>query len=148
MNHDDDRIEGLERIPMRRAPERDLWPGISSRLQAPRRRRPWLPLAIAATVIAGVAGLVSVGVVTRGPNNDRAGALQAHLAPAETEYLGTGGDLPLTTDSRAIVEANLDLMRAAEREVRRALEHDPESTTLRSLLASTENRQRALRARL
>lgn len=145
---DDDRIEGLERIPMRRAPARDLWPGIEARITQPERRRGWLPLALAASVVAGLAGLLTVGVVTRGPGGARGDALQAHLDPAETEYLGGTRGLPLTTDSRAIVEANLGLMRAAEREVRQALEQDPDSPTLRSLLASTENRQRALRALL
>jgi cytochrome c-type biogenesis protein CcmH/NrfG len=56
--------------------------------------------------------------------------------------------MPLTADSRAIVKANIAMVRQAERQVRQALEQDPDSSTLRSLLASAQNQQRALRALL
>lgn len=138
MNEDDDlmeeRIEGLDRLARTRAPQRDLWPGIQSRLR-PRRRRPayaFAPFALAASLVAGLAAVFTLSL---GPLGTGPGPLEAAA-------------LPLSHDSRAIVEANLSIVRHSERELRRALEKDPDSTTLRSLLASTENRQRALSALL
>ena len=134
MNEDDDLIEspvpGLDRLARARAPARDLWPGIAPRLR--RRRRPAYPLvqfALAASLVAGLASMFAL-------------SLAPVAGPVSTEAL------PLSHDSRAIVEANLSIVRHAERELRRALEDNPDSPTLRSLLASTENRQRALSALL
>jgi hypothetical protein len=136
MNEDDDRIEspvpGLDRLARSRAPQRDLWPGIASRL--PRRRRsPWAlaPFALAASLVAGLAAVFTLSL---GPLGTAPGELAAPLA--------------LSDDSRAIVQANLSIVRQAERELRRALDDNPDSPALRSLLASTENRQRALSALL
>lgn len=138
MNEDDDLIEapidGLQRLARARAPGRDLWPGIRSRLR-PRRRRPpyaFAQFALAASLVAGVAAVFTLSL---GPLGSGSGALEAAARP-------------LSHDSRAIVEANLSIVRQAERELRRALEQDPDSPTLRSLLASAENRQRALSALL
>jgi hypothetical protein len=135
MNEDDDRIEspveGLDRLARSRAPSRDLWPGIQSRLV--RRRRSPYPLvqfALAASLVAGLGSMFALS-----------------LRPAGLP-LGSDAGLPLSHDSRAIVEAHLSMARQAEREVRQALRQQPDSATLHSLLASTENRQRALSALL
>lgn len=134
MSQDEDRLNLLERLPRRRSPERDLWPGIEARL-APRRRRLGLPLALAASLIAGLAAVLVLSL-----GGEEAVRVPAALARAEP--------LPLGDDSRAIVKANLSLLRHAERELQQALQQDPDSETLRSLLASAEHRQRALSARL
>ena len=133
MNTEDhDRIEGLDRLARTRAPERDLWPGIHARLRPRRRSRYGLvQFALAASLVAGLAAMFTLSLAPLGAGP---GAVTAAVA--------------LSDDSRAIVEANLSIVKHAERELRRALEQDPESTTLRSLLASTENRQRALTALL
>lgn len=139
MNEDLDRIEGpiagMERLARTRAPRRDLWPGIASRL-APRRRSPYalVQFALAASLVAGLAATFNLSLAPGGARSPAA-------APAVAA-------LPLSHDSRAIVEANLSIVRHAERELRRALENNPDSPTLRSLLASTEDRQRALSALL
>ena len=138
MNQEDtDRIEGLERLTRARAPSRDLWPGIQARLHARRsptaalraavRSYPLMQFALAASLVVGVAAMFTLSLQQQG------------IAP---------GALPLSHDSRAIVEANLSIVRQSERQLRQALKHDPNSTTLRSLLASTENRQRTLTAML
>lgn len=132
MNEDTDRIEGLERLARTRAPARDLWPGIAARL-APRRRRPRYALAQFALAASLVAGLAAVFTLS--------------LQPGGTPDLA-GDAMPLSHDTRAIVEANLSIVQHTERQIRQALEQDPDSSTLRSLLASTENRQRALSALL
>jgi hypothetical protein len=134
--NDDDRveapIEGLSRLARARAPERDLWPGISARLKRRRSRYGLVQFALAASLVAGLA---SVFTLSLAPPGTATGPME----PAA---------LPLTHDSRAIVQAHLSIVRQAERELRRAMEQDPNSPTLRSLLASTENRQRALSALL
>ena len=128
-----DRIAGLDRLARSRAPSRDLWPGIAGRLRP--RRRPFYPLAQFALAASLVAGLATVF------------ALNLH-APGAAPGMAAMAQLPLTHDSRAIVEANLSIVRTSERQLRQALKQNPDSPTLRSLLASTENRQRALSALL
>jgi hypothetical protein len=142
MSDDTDRINALERLPRRRSPERDLWPGIEARL-APRRRShyPLAQFALAASLVAGLAMVMTLGL------------RDASLTPAfSTETLATaerGAPMRAQTfDSEAIVQANLSLIEQAERELRQALLQDPESTTLRSLLQSAERRQLTLRAML
>ena len=131
MNEDSDRIEGLERLARARAPERDLWPGISARLKARRRSRYGLvQFALAASLVAGLAAVFTL-------------SLNPGAAPGLADEA-----MPLSHDTRAIVEANLSIVKQTERQIRQALEEDPNSATLRSLLASTENRQRALSALL
>ena len=139
MNEDDDlmeeRIDGLDRLARTRAPSRDLWPGIQARLARRRRSRyGWGPFARAASLGAGLAAVFTLALGPAG-TGARPGAIEAAA-------------LPLPTHSRAIVEAHLSIVRQAERELRRALEDDPGSATLRSLIASTENRQRELTALL
>ncbi|MGH8028385.1 MAG: hypothetical protein ACREO3_00470 [Arenimonas sp.] len=131
MNENSDRIEGLETLARSRAPSRDLWPGIESRLHARRSRYGLMQFALAASLVAGLAAVFTLTL--------RDGAVGG--APDVAA-------LQLGRDSRAIVEANLSIVRQAERELRQALKRHPESAPLRSLLASTENRARDLRAML
>jgi hypothetical protein len=139
INTDDgrgERARGLERLPRRRSPERDLWPGIQSRLRPrrlPVRGYPLMQFALAASLVAGLAAVMTLGLRDAG------------LGPTGA---GAASTLALTDDSRAIVEANLAMVRHAERQLQQALQQDPESTSLRSLLQSAEYRQRALRAML
>lgn len=135
MNPDAERINLLERLPRRRSPERDLWPGIEARL-APRRSRRYalVQFALAASLVAGLAAVFTVGLRDAALT---ASGLEIATAPRA-----------LADDSRAIVEANLSLVEQAERELHKALKQKPESATLRSLLQSAEHRQRALRAML
>jgi len=141
MSDETDRINTLERLPRRRSPERDLWPGIEARL-APRRRAsryPWPQLALAASLVAGLAAVMTLGL------------RDAALAPGGEATLAARADAPLrarTFDTEAIVQANVSLVEQAERELKQALRQNPESTTLRSLLRSAEQRQRTLRAML
>jgi len=132
MNDEDmDRIEGLERLARAQAPHRDLWPGIAARLKTRRRSRYGLmQFALAASLVAGLAAVFTL-------------SLQPGVAPGVLD-----DETALSHDTRAIVEANLSIVRHTERQIRQALEQDPDSASLRSLLASTENRQRALSALL
>jgi hypothetical protein len=130
-NEDMDRIEGLDRLARAQAPHRDLWPGIAARLKTRRRSRYGLmQFALAASLVAGLAAVFTL-------------SLHPGAGPGLADEA-----MPLSHDTRAIVEANLSIVRQTERQVRQALEQDPDSPNLRSLLASTENRQRALSALL
>jgi hypothetical protein len=138
MNEHEDRtegpVEGLDRLPRAQVPARDLWPGISARLKPRRRSRYGLvQFALAASLVAGLAAVFTL-------------SLQQQPGPTGTPV--ELAEMQLGDDSRAIVEANLSIVRQAERQLRQALEQNPDSRTLRSLLASTENRQRALSALL
>jgi hypothetical protein len=138
-----DRIEGLERLARTRAPQRDLWPGIQSRLRPRRSRYALGQLALAASLVAGLAVTFTLALrdVGRGlPTYDA-----ASIDPVGRQSFAAAD---LTDDSRAIVKANLNMVRQAERQLRKALREDPDSPTLRSLLASTETRQRELVAML
>ena len=136
--HDEDRIEGLDRLARRRKPARDLWPGIEARIARPRRSR-WAltQFALAASLVAGLAGVFS---------------LQMARVPVAPVQVAAAGDFagvgPLESHSRAIVKANLSIVKSAESQLRQALAQDPDSQSLRALLASTENRGRTLRALL
>ena len=132
MNDDTDRIEGLDRLTRARAPDRDLWPGIASRLRPRRSRYGLAQFALAASLVAGMAAVFTLSL-QRQP-----------VAPGalETAALGLG------SDSRAIVEANLSIVDHAERELRDALKKQPDSQPLRSLLERNQHRARDLRALL
>ena len=133
MSDETDRINLLERLPRRRSPERDLWPGIEARLAPRRSRYALLQLALAASLVAGLASVFTLG-------------LRDVAAPAGT---ATTAFAPQLNDhSRAIVEANLSIVEQAERQLKQALRQHPDSDSLRSLLESTKHRARDLRALL
>ena len=140
-------IEGLDRLARRVKPRRDLWPGIESRL-TPRRRSRWpvVQFALAASLVAGLAGIFSLQFA-RAPVTAQGGNTLA-TAGVATAGAAMSQARALAPDSRAIVKANLAIVRSAEHQLRQALVQAPDSPGLRSLLASTENRGRALRALL
>jgi hypothetical protein len=143
MNENHDRIEGLEHLRRERVPQRDLWPGIETRLR-PRRRRGAAWLALVASLLAGLTVVLSLAVRRDVPHPGQP-EMQAGGTAAQTGDPGSAGRaLPLDDDSRAIVKANLALVRQAERQLRQALRNDPDSPALRSLLASTEQHQNHL----
>lgn len=141
MNENDDRIEGpiegLDRLTRARAPDRDLWPGIQARLRPRRSRYGLVQFALAASLVAGLASVFTITL------RDLGKGLPTYDVGRHSYAAGQ-----MTDDSRAIVEANLSLVRQAERQLRQALRQQPDSPALRSLLASAENRQRALSAML
>jgi len=70
-------LHEVERLPRRRSPERDLWPGIQSRLR-PRRSAvcgyPLMQFALAASLVAGLAAAMTLGLRDAGPGPAGAGA--------------------------------------------------------------------------
>ncbi|MFT4046724.1 MAG: hypothetical protein QM661_08515 [Solimonas sp.] len=121
-------------------PGRDLWPGIEARI-APRRRggaNAWMGLAAAACV-AVVAGLA---VLRPLPPPD---APSAPRSPQAADVEWPMPDLQAVPGSRALVKANLQLSRNSEAQIRKALQQDPDSASLRRLLTTTEARSDELR---
>ncbi len=180
--HDDDRLPGplaqLSGLEMEREPARDLWAGIEARIRAPQvssaqavtataaprpRRvaaRRWLPLAAAASFVAGIAALM---VLQTGglPSMPSTPGVVASLAPSTAEPVRaeTRGEpgrtwmdaqshqvaaLNLRSENRALVKANLKLVTSAESELRQALRQDPQSPYLQRLLLTTQDQQQHL----
>jgi hypothetical protein len=138
---DDDRIPGLERLDMQRAPERDLWPSIETRLRAPAQRRFLQRYAAAACLTASLGSLIALGVHREA---DRSSVRNAStpMREAELASLATPAALDmLPNDGRALVKANLKMVSDAEGQLRKALANDPDADYLRRLLSGAEARR-------
>ncbi|MGH8445140.1 MAG: hypothetical protein ACREVL_07730 [Solimonas sp.] len=138
---DDAPLAALRGYDLSVEPQHDLWPGIEARIA--RRRRVsangWMSMAAAACV-AAVVGLA---------------VLQPLPPPVETPTPASTAlaDLPAPNlqavpGSRALVKANLQLSRSSEQQIRKALQQDPDSPSLRRLLTTTEARSDELRRML
>ncbi|MEW6168665.1 MAG: hypothetical protein AB1651_13355 [Pseudomonadota bacterium] len=126
-------LPALSRLRLEREPERDLWPGIAARLK-PRRRR-WPGYALAASIAAAVA----VGVWQQTP--------QAPAPPAVAASAARGARA-VFPQQEALLRANLAIVGDAENQLQYALEQDPQSASLRRLLASMQEQRSDLRGRL
>jgi hypothetical protein len=149
----------LAALPRNLAPARDLWPGIAASIAADAARptMPWRrwPLALAAGVAtAVVAGFIgwqahreaspAAGLPASGgsealrqasfavPQGDRYLAARAELVQTYRERLEL-----LAPATRARVEQDLAVIRAATADIRRELAANPESPVLNRLLEST-----------
>ena len=122
------------------APAKDLWPGIEAQASAQRfqRRRPW-QLA---------AGIAAVGLAAafawhlwQGPTPMLAGpALQDEpylRADVQLEQTYRAQLEQLAPDTRLQVAHDLDVIRNARADIRRALTSDPGSPLLNELMATT-----------
>jgi len=137
-------------LPREIQPARNLWPDISTRL-TPRRApsvhvRRWVPLAIAATVLVAVTGLLTSRAAHRGvavepgpaPSAVRPAAFDADrdyaMATEDLERLLAERRSELAPATVAVLERNLALIDAAIAESRAALAADPSNADLRALL--------------
>jgi hypothetical protein len=155
---DDPRLDAqFATLPRELAPARDLWPAISAALVPERAPRVRWPLGLAAGIAAAaVAAFVGwrVGrettVLTAAvePAAQRsADRLQTSFeAPADPEFLAARAALErsyherlalLAPPTRARIEQNLEIIRGANADIRRALAADPQSPVLQRLLEST-----------
>jgi len=143
----------LGRLPRELPPDRDLWPEIAARLDGRRARwRPGLGLAagIAALAIVGVMALTlsrtaprdvtaQTGSGTSAPDSAaRAARDAAYLrtqAAVEQSFEQELTHLPKATQAR--LRQDLEIIRNARADIRRALDAAPENPLLQQLFADT-----------
>ena len=134
----------LARLPREIPPPRDLWPAIEAATTGPRRRNWRLGVGLA----AGIAMLaISVIVAVRpGVPGRAAAAIPALMSDQDAASLRTRAalaqsfqaelaHLPKATQAR--LWQDLDVIRGARSDIRRALDANPQSPLLRELLADT-----------
>jgi anti-sigma factor RsiW len=151
-----------------RVPARDLWPAIQARLGEERRvlgfvpRRMALPAGLAAAAALGALWL-AMPAVTTVPEGVTPGTLTqastgaSDIAQAEAEYVRATNQLLTVLNARKqampaedakALDANLLRIDASLREVREALEKDPQNPKLTRMLASTHQKKLDLLLRL
>lgn len=139
-----DEIPGLRGLKLEQMPERDLWPEIASRLP-PRRSRiqPWMSYAMAASLV----GTVTLGLLRQAPPD----ALPAPT-PSEVAYASPAAATRVAghvnPQRKALLKANLAIVKDAEGQLQQALEQDPDSVALRRLLAAMKEQRGDLKAQL
>lgn len=136
-------VPGLQAYRLDRAPERDLWPGISARLPQ-RRRRTWdyVRYAAAASLLLVVGAALVLRLQQAGPAPLPAAEVALAAPAAATAGFGSA---PVQNEDRALVRANLQIVDSAEQQLRHALEQDPGSESLKRLLDATQSQRRDLR---
>jgi hypothetical protein len=140
------------------APERDLWPGIASRIEAmprqamPRRHRPWLLSLAAAASLAAALGL---SWHLAAPGKLDANPLAVPAAPSlvqrETDTLTVQYQAALReVDARPLPvgwQPGIDALDRSAAEIRAALRKQPDSRLLLERLRDTYTRRLALARR-
>lgn len=159
MNPNDQSLEEqLRALPRAIEPPRDLWPAIAGDMRPARRPR-W-PLALAASLtMATVGSLYAWKVLHAGraapPNLPAASEVTSvsFAPPQQPAYLQAHAQLErlfrerlqlLRPDTRAKIEANLQIIRTADDNIRRALQDDPSSPMLLELLESNQQQEISL----
>ncbi len=144
-------------------PGRDLWPGIAAQIESRAkvlrfvRRGSWLAgLAAAAGLVFALiqAGPQPAGLVEpQGGQVQQAAAGGVDIEKAEAEYIRATSQLLSTLNAQrgamppeaqkqmAELEANVNAIDAALRDVKVALEKDPQNTRLNKMLASTHQKK-------
>lgn len=136
-------------LPRSIEPPRDLWPAIEGRLapRARRRPRPVLHQLAAAMVLIALSSAVTWYLVRR--SDVPASVATAPVDRAELARLARAGDImeeglgssSLAPETRAVLARNLVVIDSAIAECQRALDADPGSPVLASLLRAA-HRQR------
>ncbi|MDB5969632.1 MAG: hypothetical protein JWQ90_2082 [Hydrocarboniphaga sp.] len=155
-------IRGLESLRMVREPEQDLWPAIQARIQSraqparverlPPPRRRWVPLAAAAAMTAVIAGLIGLrqlqtAVPAAAPTTVAAVPAQPD-AGLQTVAMTAPSGAQMQGANRALLKANLKIVKSAEDQLRQALATDPNDRYLQNLLLSTQTQKQHLRGLL
>lgn len=142
----DTELPDLRQLPMSRAPQHDLWPAIEAQL-APRRRRGFMPMAMAASLLLSI-GVITGLMLSNGTPIPGAGELptttHAFLEPGDDRRIA----LPKDRIDTAMIKANLQIAQIAERQLLDALAQDPDARSLQNLLTSTRQQQATLQAML
>lgn len=157
-------IAGLEALRTEHEPTHDLWPAIEARLARapvsapaairPRRRQRWVPMAAAASAMLALAGLIAARYLAPGMDPFAQATpvdialrsdAQARPEPLAVATLARRAPLPPPSANRALLKANLKIVKSAEDQLRHALATDPNDQYLQNLLASTQDQKTHLR---
>lgn len=136
-------------------PDRDLWPAVRAALEVPRsRRRRRIPLALAASLLAGIiaAALLFSGTPGRVDRNPVSAdallptALDAELVATRARLIASLDEelADLSPESQAAVARSLKDIDEALANIRAQLDDHPNSELLLDLLVSTYTQQIAL----
>lgn len=152
-----------------RVPARDLWPGIAARLGDERRVLRFLPRRLALPAgLAAAAAVAALWFAMPGPATAPAGVTPGTLtqastggasdiAQAEAEYVRATNQLLTVLNARKknmgaedakALDENLLRIDSSLREVREALDKDPQNPKLTRMLASTHQKKLDLLLRL
>ncbi|MFK7957839.1 MAG: hypothetical protein AB8B96_17200 [Lysobacterales bacterium] len=152
-------LKRLSGLPRERHGSDDLWPQIQARLspQATVQAAQWLPRAAAAIFVLAIVGSAIINLNGPGAQSGNSELLSHHSgnlpllsASAELEYSGALQNLlPLTVSAAAAepgtlladYEQSLQVVRTATEAVRLALNSDPGSRYLNTMLADLHHRQ-------
>jgi hypothetical protein len=131
-------------------PPRNLWPGISARLERfPRIARPLVFAAAAGVIGACVASALTLAVLHGRPiSPETQSAARAAIfdEPRNARYVAARNSLEVSFSerlalldpaTRAQIEASLEIIRHAHEDIRKALASDPASPLLEQLWQST-----------
>lgn len=126
-------VPGLQRLRQDVLPARDLWAGIQPRLKPRRNYAPWAGMALAASLMLGLAINVQQAAQV--------------LEPA-AQLAASSASPDLRSHDRALVKANLKIVNDAEKQLLDALKRHPDSRSLKRLLDSNQQKRRDLRRML
>ncbi|MET1255134.1 hypothetical protein [Aliikangiella maris] len=164
-------------LPVEQAPERDLWPAIENRLQAPVTKiynRRWIPLAIAASLLLSIMSLgiswqhlqkaeqtlaqaqliklqyANVEQATTADVNTQIKAMELEYHAAKSALLMQIGlnQSPTEHNLLAEVSGNLMIIEHATQELKAALAKKPADPLLINLLNSTYQQELAVLSKL
>ena len=164
---DDKMIATARQLSTEISPDRDLWPEIATAIAAPRQSR-WTPMfAQAAAVVLLIGASSSLTYLAVKDDQVQPVVITSDLLFEQASFgnrysLGVGyqeahGDLAaqldtelarLSPESRADVEKNLTLIRAAITQINEALENEPDNALLQDLLLSTYREELAIMQRV
>ena len=141
-------IPGLGGLKRESAPQRDLWPGIDSRIQAQRIRKQRGPWLVAVGVAASLVLVLTASIGLQGLHGNQKAPLHS---PPMLPVVAAASDnslLPATNrmhpETRALVKANLKIVDSAENQIKRAIAADPDGQYLKSLLSTTQQQKEQL----
>jgi hypothetical protein len=141
--HDPELQAAVARLPQHIEPPRDLWPGIAARISQQRRSRPLWAYGLAASLLLAVgAGGMWLALAPRGvfglsPTSAAVSATddEAYFTERATYAEDSVENSPnLAPATRALILRNLRAIEGSMRDIRLALDQDPNNTRLRSLL--------------
>ncbi|HEY0974853.1 MAG TPA: hypothetical protein VGE57_10200 [Solimonas sp.] len=138
-------VPGLKDLDLSQLPSRDLWPDIAPRLR-PRRRRAWIGWAGYA-MAASVTAVVALGLLRGMPATSVSTTASLEADGADTGFSAPSSELlaAAPSENRALIKANLKIVTSAERQLRHALELDPESAALQRQLVRVQAQRRELK---